>query len=109
MTCRNLAKILGLIEQLKQFAEDVDPNNDRLLRFLSALNLANEVYEPLHRELAQKSRQALISAYLMRRAPAAVSDTSVEEEALEVHDLDESMSDDDDVASIVSEIDFAGF
>ena len=86
VTGRNLAKILGLLEEAKQIAEDVDPNNDRLLRFLSGINIANSVYEPLHREMAQKSRQALISAYLTRRAPAAVSDTSVEEEALEMHD-----------------------
>ena len=110
MNGRNLAKILGLLEQAKQLAEDVDPNNDRLLRFLSGINIANSVYEPLHRELAQKSRQALISAYLTKRAPAAVTDTSVEEQALEVHDLDEPISDeDDDVASVVSEIDFDGF
>ena len=66
----------------------------------------------LHRELTQNSRQALISAYLTRRVPAA-GEPSVEEAALEVDDLEATMSDndddDDEVASIVSDIDFTGF
>ena len=114
MTARNLAKLLGLIEQAKQLAQDIDPNNDRLLRFLSQITIASEVYEPLHRELAQKSRQALISAYFLKqhsRAPAVNnSDAGVEEQALEEQDIDDPMSDsDDEVASIISEINFDGF
>ena len=85
----------------------MDPNNDRLLRFLLHLEEASKIYEPLHRELAQKSRQALISAYLTRRVPVA-AEPSVEEAALEVEDLETTMSD-DEVASIVSDADFDGF
>ena len=87
-----------------------------MLRFLSSLDDASAVYEPLHRDLAQKSQQALISAYFAkeRRPPIVASgsgesvEPSVEEEALEQENVDE-MSDDDEVASIVSAADFAGF
>ena len=87
---------------------EIDPNNDRVVRFLSLLNGASAVYEPIHRELAQKSRQALISAYFSKVRRGEVQDNNVEVEALEQADI-EAMSDDDDVASIVSDIDFAGF
>ena len=82
--------------------------------FLSFLDGASAVYEPIHRELAQKSRQALISAYFskVRRqqevASGEVQGDNVEVEALEQADL-EAMSDDDELASIVSDNDFAGF
>ena len=104
---RCLSKILSLVEQAKQYAEDVDHNNDRLLRFIVLLEEATKIYEPLHRELTQKSRQALISAYFTRQVPAA-DEPSVEEAALEVEDLETTMSD-DEVASIVSDADFDGF
>ena len=97
---------------LKQLAEDVDPNNDRLLRFLSHIQSASEVYEPVHRELVQKSRQALISAYFARQANAPVNvvgGESDEERELEAHDVENMSDDNDEVASIVSDVEFEGF
>ena len=38
--------ILSLVKQTRQYAEDVDPNNDRLLRFLLLLEEVSKIYEP---------------------------------------------------------------
>ena len=62
----NLAKLLGCLEQARELVYEMDKNNDRVMRFLSSLDDASAVYEPIHRELAQKSRQALISAYFSK-------------------------------------------
>ena len=45
---RNLAKLLRLLEEARQFVYEFDRNNDRVLRFLSSLDDASG-------ELAQKS------------------------------------------------------
>ena len=108
VTTSALAQLLAHLEQAKQVAQDSDPNNDRVLRFLSAVQVANEIYEPVHRELVHQGRQAIITAYFQRQAQAAPADTGEEEAALEVDDL-QNLSDDDEVASIVSDADFAGF
>ena len=119
VSSRSLAQLLGLLEQARHIAQDCDPNNDRVMRFLQSVSVASSIYEPLHRELAQKSRQALISAFFARRAAEGnvlvqPRDGEVinEEQALEEHSVDDvQMSDDeaDEVASIVSDADFGGF